>query len=80
MHIHYRFHEILFIGYPIWLICSFSQQFKGNNLCIIEVILTKLYMQIQVIVIHNQNKFHEILSIGHLAIAHFVDFKSVQGQ
>ena len=42
--------------------------------------LTKIYMQIHVIIIQIHYKFHEILPIGHLVKAHFVDFKSEQGQ
>ena len=33
-----------------------------------------------IIMIHNQIKFHEVLVIGYLVIANFMNFKAAQGQ
>ena len=57
----------------VWLNLLILQQFKGTNSCIIEAILTKFYKQIHVLVIQIHYKFHEILPVGHLVMAQFVD-------
>ena len=45
----------------------------------IEAIVTKLCMQIHIMVIYIRYKFHEILFLGYFVMAQFVDFKSIQG-
>ena len=52
------------------------QQFKGHNSCILAAILTKLYMQIYVIVIQIH---YEILSLGHLVILNLLILNQYKG-
>ena len=40
----------------------------------------KLYVHNHLMVIHIKFKFHEVSVIGYLVMAHFIDFKSIQGQ
>ena len=79
--IHYKFYGILPIGHLVMAqFCFILNQYKGNNSCITEAILTKLdiFQRIMVIYIYIYiYKFNEIPSIGQ---AQFVNFKSVQGQ
>ena len=49
---------------------------KGKTSCITGDILMQLYIHSQVIMIHIQYKFHEVVVIGYLVMGNFMDFKS----
>ena len=78
IYIQYKFHEIPSIGYIcipryIWLRKEKSFKFrqsKGNNSSITEDTLMKLSVHNHtMVIIYIQYKFHEIPSIGYLAMA-----------
>ena len=55
-------------------------KFESNNSCSNNAILIILYVYHYVMMIHIQFKFHEILFIGYLVTALFVNFTLIQGQ
>ena len=93
IHIWFKFHEVLIIGYYFWLILWNLHGFKGYNLCNTLTSLMKLYVHQRLTEIYIYFKFHEIYFKFHeiyfkfheiwftvyLVIANYLDFKSIQG-
>ena len=80
MHIYSQYHKLWFNDTLVMGNLQILNQFKGNHSWINDAILIKFYMHHQVMMIHIQSKFNEILFLGFLVTAQFVIFTLVQGQ
>ena len=52
---------------------------QGQDSCIADGIVMKLYSHTHNSMIHIKFKFHEVPIVGYLVTANFMDFKSIQG-
>ena len=62
-----------------WSSCKFYINSSAITSCINHAILIILYVYHHVIMIHIQFKFHEILFIGYLVTAQFLNFTLIKG-
>ena len=69
IHFHYKFHEILFLGFLVMAQLLIVNQYKGNNSCTSDAFLTKLKVHQRIVVIYIHIKVYQIPLIGYLVMA-----------